>query len=284
MSRCLGWSAWALTAVILWGSVAQGAGRRAPPPGSRYVSMGSSFAAGPLVGTPADTPPDRCRRSIDNFAHQLARKRRLDLIDVSCSGATTANVLAPWSELPAQIDAVTSDTRLVTITIGGNDVQYTGNLMRAACAFARADDGKPRVCPPTPVVPEAAYAKVAAAMREIVAAVRARAPQARLIFVDYLTVLPQDGVCALTPMSNADAAVSRTVAARLAALTRDVAVETGAETVRASKISRGHDACSIHPWVSGFADLRSARTAAPYHPNGVGMAALANALDRQLGR
>ena len=284
MSRRLGWSAWALMAVILCGGGAQGAGRQAPPPGSRYVSMGSSFAAGPGVGTPADTPPDRCRRSMDNFAHQLARKRRLDLVDVSCSGATTANVLTPWSELPAQIDAVTSDTRLVTITIGGNDVQYIGNLMRAACAFARTDDGKPRACPPTPVVSEAAYAKVAAAMREIVVAVRARAPRARLIFVDYLAVLPQDGVCALTPMSNADAAVSRTIAARLAALTRDVAVETGVETVRASKISRGHDACAKHPWVSGFDDPGGPRTAAAYHPNGAGMAALANALDRRLGQ
>ena len=39
-----------------------------------------------------------------------------------------AHVLAPWNELPAQIDAVTPDTRLVTITIGGNDLNYIGNL------------------------------------------------------------------------------------------------------------------------------------------------------------
>ena len=31
-----------------------------PPAGARYVAMGSSFAAGPAITTPADEPPDRC--------------------------------------------------------------------------------------------------------------------------------------------------------------------------------------------------------------------------------
>lgn len=94
-----------------------GAERQDLPPGSRYVSMGSSFAASPGVGVPADTSPDRCR-SMDNFARQLARKRRLDLVDDSCSGGATAYILAPWSELPAQIDAVTPDTRLGLEVVG----------------------------------------------------------------------------------------------------------------------------------------------------------------------
>src|SRR5207253_2807813 len=63
----------------------------------------------------------------------------------------------------------------------------------AKCAApARADD--------------AAYARLAAAMKEIAAQVHARAPKARLVFVDYLTILPANGVCAVTPLSAADAA------------------------------------------------------------------------------
>ncbi|GGC13951.1 hypothetical protein GCM10011494_35940 [Novosphingobium endophyticum] len=36
-------------------------------------------------------------------------------------GATTAHILGPWNELPAQIDALTDDTALVTVTIGVAD-------------------------------------------------------------------------------------------------------------------------------------------------------------------
>jgi phospholipase/carboxylesterase len=39
----------------------------------------------------------------------------LDLTDASCSGATTQHLLAPWNELPAQLDALRPDTRLVTV-------------------------------------------------------------------------------------------------------------------------------------------------------------------------
>jgi hypothetical protein len=69
--------------------------------------MGSSFAAGPGITTGADATPSRCSRSRDNYANQLARKRGLDLVDVSCSGATTAHVLGSWNELAPQIDSVT---------------------------------------------------------------------------------------------------------------------------------------------------------------------------------
>jgi hypothetical protein len=62
-------------------------------PQARYVAMGSSFAAGPGVTAPADTPANRCARSADNYAHQLARKLNLQLVDVSCSGAKTDNLL-----------------------------------------------------------------------------------------------------------------------------------------------------------------------------------------------
>src|SRR5438445_3085706 len=86
------------------GWLAAGAASAEP---ARYVAMRSSFAAGPGITRPADDPPDRCGRSADNYAHQLARKRGLALTDVSCGGATTASILAPWNGHSAQIEAVT---------------------------------------------------------------------------------------------------------------------------------------------------------------------------------
>jgi lysophospholipase L1-like esterase len=165
-----------------------------PPAGAKYVAMGSSFAAGPGVSTPADDPPGRCARSKDNYAHQLARRRGLALVDVSCSGATTAHLLGPWNELKPQLDAVDAQTRLVTVTIGGNDVRLTGGQGAGACHTAALPDAR---CADPPAPPNAAeWADLEAHLGQIAGEVRRRAPQARLVFVDYTTVLPPTGTCA----------------------------------------------------------------------------------------
>ena len=59
------------------------------PPGSRYVAMGSSFAAGPGLPTRVPGSPRRAGRSTGNYAHIVARALSLDLYDVTFSGATT---------------------------------------------------------------------------------------------------------------------------------------------------------------------------------------------------
>ena len=103
------------------------------PPGSRYVAMGSSFAAGPGLPTRVPGSPRRAGRSSGNYAHLVARALGLDLQDVTYSGATTSDILRPSAGgQPAQLDAVTADTRLVTITAGGNDVGYLPRLTLAS--------------------------------------------------------------------------------------------------------------------------------------------------------
>lgn len=245
------------------------------PVGARYVAMGSSFAAGPGI-TPYETgAPARCARSTQNYAHQLAARRRLALVDVSCSGATTAALLRPWGELPAQIDAVDSATRLVTLTIGGNDIGYIGGLFGASCrALGEAK------CQPETTPGEADYAALKAAMTELARTVRARAPQARIVFVAYPAVLPPRGVCAATPLSDAAADAARAKAERLLAITREAAKAGDATVLAVSDLSKGHDACAATPWMNGY----PAPGAAPYHPNLAAMTAIAKALDETLPR
>ncbi len=251
---------------------------------ARYVAMGSSFAAGPGITKSADDPPDSCRRSADNYAHQLARKRGLDLVDVSCGGAVTASILGAWNGHPAQIEAVTPATRLVTVTIGGNDVFLIAGLGAGACretARRRADAEALAKCPAPPRADEAAYVRLAAAMKEIVTQVRARAPKATLVFVDYFTILPASGVCAATPLSPQDAEAGRETARRVAEITAKTARETGALLVKASTLSAGHDACGATPWMNGFPVPPGV---AAFHPNLAGMTAVAETLDRVLPR
>jgi len=103
---------------------------------ARYVAMGSSFAAGSGFGPIKPGTPQRCGRSTENYAAVLAAQLDLALIDVACGGSTTVHVLGPWNELPPQIDAVTAETALVTITIGGNDIGYVGYLLGQSCQRA----------------------------------------------------------------------------------------------------------------------------------------------------
>jgi lysophospholipase L1-like esterase len=251
----------------------------APPSAAKYVAMGSSFAAGPMVTMPADNPSTRCSRSLDNYPHQLARKRDYRLTDVSCSGATTAHLLSAWNELPAQLDAVTPDTALVTITIGGNDVRFSAGLAAVTCKQAgRAD------CPKLPPLTEDGWTKLEGAYHQVVAEVKRRAPKARIVLVEYPVILPPQGLCAATPIALSDADALRAVATRLAALTSSVARAEKVDVIATSVLSKGHDVCAPDRWAEGAWLGAGPPTYAAYHPNFAGHTAVAGALDRLLGK
>ena len=251
-------------------------------PASAYVAMGSSYAAGPDITTSADHPKNRCARSADNYAHILARKLNLHLIDVTCSGATTEHVIGPWKELQPQIEALTVDTKLVTVTIGGNDVGYFGMLWSASCTSVSVPATARGFKCPVPPAKADAWTKVDAGMRRIAAEVHRRSPAARLVFVDYLSVLPARGACANAPMSPDTARTITAVAQRLSHLTARVAAETQADVIKASAISARHNACSRDPWITGFPTNTSAPGFVPYHPNEKGMIAITEALMQRL--
>lgn len=271
----------ALVLAALAGALAAQARAEPPPAGAKYVAMGSSYAAGPGVTTPADAVRNRCARSADNYAHQLARKRGLTLTDVSCGGATTSNLLGPWGDLPAQLDAVDAETRLVTVTIGGNDVGYVGGLIAASCR-GLAGAGSAARCPDVRPPTEQAWLDLEARLRTVAAEVHARAPNARLVFVQYPAVLPPRGTCAATPLTAAQADASRRIALRLADVTDRVAKEGGAQVLEAQKLSAAHGACARDPWMNGFPRPGAPVKGALYHPNLEGMTAVADALDRML--
>ena len=255
-----------------------------PPPGSRYVALGSSFASGPDLGPPRPDTPPRSTRSAGSYPALLARRLRLSLDDQTCSGATTEHVLGPWNELPPQIEAVTADTRLVTATIGGNDIYYSSGLIAAACkdgTFVLA--GNLRPCPPRKDVDEAAYASLERNLTQIVAEVRRRAPAARLIFVEYPTMVPQR-LCALTPLTPDDAAQNRTKGTRLAAITERVAQQGGVEVIRLNKLGQAHTGCSARPWINGFPAPASGDDGIAWHPTRAGMQAMADLLSARLAR
>lgn len=247
----------------------------------QYVAMGSSYAAGPGILPIVPGSPLRCARSADNYAHVLARARQLELVDVSCSGATTVDVIRGGQfGLPAQLDAVTAQTQLVTVTIGGNDVYLMANLIGRSCQHLAAPGPGCLVLPDATV--EARFAGLADSLREVAAGARRRSPGVRVVFVNYFTVLPEQGTCERIALSVEEADHMRAITARLADITRQVARESGAGLFDLGALSRGHDACSQDPWVLG-ARREPGLFIPPFHPTREAMSAVGAALNAYPG-
>jgi lysophospholipase L1-like esterase len=247
--------------------------------GDHYVAMGSSFAAGPGIPHPAPGSPARCGRSTSNYPNLLARQSSLTLTDVSCSGATTGDILKGSGDLPSQLEAITGSTRLVTITVGGNDVSYIANLGVDACAHLQLESS---ACPARKVIQKHHWRLLERSLIEIVRRVRARSPQTRIVFVDYLAIVPATKVCSSIPISAEGAKRSREVARRVNGATRRAAERSGAELLAISRLSAKHHACSNAPWTTGLSIEGGKLQAVPFHPNQAGMEAVAKALRRHL--
>jgi len=197
---------------------------------SRYVALGSSMAAGPGIRPSAAGAPFRAGRSERNYPHLVAERLGLDLVDVTYSGATTANVLTDSQHgAPPQVEALDGSEDLVTVTIGGNDAGYVPLLTVA---------GLPRIVRSVPLLggvvrdmldPTArdrALVGVAESLKAVGRTLRQRSPRAKVLFVDYLTLLPPAGTPA-PPLSDVDVALGSRVADTLERLTGEAAADTG---------------------------------------------------------
>ncbi|HTY28353.1 MAG TPA: SGNH/GDSL hydrolase family protein, partial [Mycobacterium sp.] len=235
------------------------------------------MAAGPGIKPRAAGSPFAAGRSARNYPHLVAEQLGYDLVDVTCSGATTANVLRDRQHgVPPQVEALDGAEDLVTVTVGGNDVGYVPLLFAATLpAVLRALPviGGPVRALLDPAARDRALADVGTSLREVGRTLRARAPQARIMFVDYLTLLPPAGTPA-PPLPDDVADLGRHVADRLADITAEAAQDTGCEVVRAAQASREHHAWSNDPWTVGAGSLLPWRPK-PFHPNAEGMRAVA---------
>lgn len=108
------------------------------PIGPDYVALGDSYASGE-GNAPYDPDTDSldrdfpnltnlCHRSLQgSYPEYLADIEDLSLTNVTCSGAVTFDIYSRnqrnFNE-PPQVNAITSETDLITITIGGNDVGF----------------------------------------------------------------------------------------------------------------------------------------------------------------
>lgn len=171
------------------------------PPGSEYVALGDSYSAGYGLGDPTGLPVSACGQSAQDYPHRVAARFGLALHDVTCGGATTADILGghQFRGVPPQIEALSADTRLVTVTIGGNDADLFGTA--AAClalsssgpVFSGRDAPSCRSTLVQDGVDQLGVkirSRVALGIATALAAIRNAAPNAQVVFLGYPAIFP----------------------------------------------------------------------------------------------
>lgn len=270
---------WSATAVALAAAALGTASIRAATaterPRAVYVALGDSFTAGP--GVP-DQRPDAgsCARSDRNYPTLVARALRpTAFTDVSCSGAVAADITGAADETPAQIDALGPDTTLVTISIGGNDAGFAPTTVACVALSLLDPDGAPcRDHFTSGGVDRLAEAVDAVGPRAgaVLAAIRQRAPRARVLLVGYPSLMPRSKEeCAVDqPIAAGDMPYLRSLNKRLNRVLADQAADAGVTFVDTFASSVGHDGCQA-PQVRFVEGILGAQGAAPVHPNARGM-------------
>jgi lysophospholipase L1-like esterase len=251
-----------------------GSARPLPVAGiERYVALGDSFTAGPLV--PQVVPALGCVRSTRDYPALVAAALDVrSFTDVSCSGADTTDLGRPqatgFAVVPPQLSTLSPGTDLVTLGIGGNDFDVYRRLV-SVCPRVRflAPDGAP--CRAHFRGPDgdrllAAVQRTAARLDRAVAQVRARAPRATVLVVGYPRVVPARGTCpGVLPFADGDYRYADLVERRLNAALRAAARAGQALFVDTYAASRGHDACAgADAWVNG--QRTAIGRALAYHP------------------
>ncbi|ARC58020.1 Lipase 2 [Frondihabitans sp. 762G35] len=252
------------------------------------AALGSSFAAGPGIEPVADAAALRSER---NYAHQLAARLGADLVDLTVSGATTSNILDTPQQspngatFPPQLDGLPADTDVVTMTAGGNDLRFAGALLHLSWLRVEPDSplvpmlGEPFADGIPPATDDVVESATTGLVR-VVEAVRRKAPNARVLLVDYLTVLDRDSLPHL-PFTADEFEVLLVIQSAIGRVFREAASQTGADLVLASTLSAGHALGSSDPWVQPF-HRDPAATAGSFHPTEAGMSAIAVELERVL--
>lgn len=249
---------------------------------ANYVSLGDSYAAGPLIPNQSLSPLG-CLRSDHNYAHLAAPSIGLTLVDPSCSGAKTNNMTESQSvefgTNPPQFNSLSASTTVVSVTIGGNDIGFsevaqsciTLNPFSTPCKDKYAPGGKDQLAERI----AATAPKVAAVLQGI----HSHSPSAKIYVVNYPAIFPETGFGCWPqmPIGFGDVPYLRSTEQGLNKMLATQAAANGATVVDWYKASIGHDACksSSNRWVE---PLVPGELAAPIHPNKAGMQGGANAL------
>jgi lysophospholipase L1-like esterase len=255
----------------------------------RYVALGDSFTAAPLtggLGTPAG-----CLRSVKDYPSLVAAALRASLVNASCYGATTGDLShaqhSGGQSNPPQLSALSAADRLVTVQLGGDDIGFGKIAATCGALSLTSPTGDPcqrHYAQGGPDQLARAVTQAAPGVATALAAIRTRAPRARVLVVGYPDILPVtgNGCWPEVTIARGDLPYLRGVETRLNAMLAAAARRAGDTFVDTYTPSIGHDACTHGgtKWVEG---LIPTSAAVPMHPNALGEQAMAREIEAALG-
>ncbi|RLK58042.1 SGNH/GDSL hydrolase family protein [Actinokineospora cianjurensis] len=292
----------------------------------RWVALGDAYTAGGIdaAGREVSGVRDGCVRTSGSYP-ELLRTRlsgRYELTNVSCAGASIANITYqpqmppghlipffdvfdpdfPFPPVPRQLDAVTADTDLVTVGVGGNTLGFVELVFACLQLGEWADPVADHPCADhfsfgwdgVPTITDR-LSLLAAEYDGMLTMIRNAAPRATVLAVGYPTIVPADPTACdhgLTPaglrhfatVSYPDLTWLRTqVVEQMNRVIAESAARQGIRYIDLYTPSDAHDVCEPDGvnWVEGVVD-RTGRWAM-VRPNTNGHNNAANAIQAALG-
>lgn len=238
--------------------------------GDLYVALGSSIASGYGISVQSTS----CGRSDRSYPNLVAARYELELVDVTCGAASITHVLdMPQGENPLQITAVTPETKLITVTIGGNDIGYNGTAV--GC-------GDPATVCSAPATLDSNLAGARVALKEMLDQLEAAAPSATIVFVTYPREVPRRKNCDELAFTDEEAAVVRSLGEKLEAMFIEVAKRPGIVFVDPYVARGDHTGCAPESrrWTAG----KVVEDGFAYHPTALGHEVMAKMIFKALDK
>jgi lysophospholipase L1-like esterase len=259
-------------------------------PSGPVVALGDSYTAGALLPLDPLAKPSGCLRSSKAYPALVAHALGAPLKDAACASAGVKNmtqaqqtylVKAYLGTNPAQLAALAPDDRLVLLTLSGDDMGFLNVLQECVKLSFTQPWGSPCEAYYTKGGTDQLAAGVTAEgpkMAEVLAAVAARAPRARIVVVGYPDMFPQSGGCwPKVPITDSDVTYLRGIEVKVNAMLAATASAAGATFVNTYTPTTGHDFCQPES-VRDVEGLLPGSLAFPFHPNARGQAAMAAAV------
>ncbi|WP_246088286.1 SGNH/GDSL hydrolase family protein [Nocardioides albertanoniae] len=222
--------------------------------GEPYVALGDSYASG--VGTRSYIDDGTtCKRSPLAYASLISAAKGYSLNFRACSGARVPDVTNN------QISALSTSTKFVTISIGGNDAGFVDVVTECALPAWASD------CPGA-VAGAQNYIRntLPGSLGNLYSQISSRAPGAKVVVVGYPKLFMGEDCNAGTYFSPEDEALLNDTAVLLNDTTASRASAAGFTYVNPISRFTGHAVCDDVEWVNGL----SSPIEESYHANAAG--------------
>ena len=243
----------ALTAALLLSAAlfTTGAAQAAGP---SYVALGDSYASG--TGTRSYiSDGTSCQRSTYAYPSLIAQARGYTLNFKACSGATTATVTS------GQLGALTTSTRFVTISVGGNDAGFSSVLTECAKPGWMSDcQGKINTA--TSFINNTLPGRLST----LYASIKSKAPNAKVVVIGYPRIFNGEDCNAGTWFSPDEESKLNATADLMNSKISAQAAAKGFTFANPTSRFIGHAVCDDPEWLNGLSNPISES----YHPNRTG--------------